>query len=222
MQSATERFTLVLRLVQRAVAGYLARQARGPLVVLLGTRYFTEAVAPSPHRPIPVPVWNLLVARLDRLATRFTRLVQRWESGTLPKLRPGRAGRRAGRSEGRRAGEPTEPQPARPPILRLPRERGWINKRLPEAGNAGGLLHALMQWPEWPQFLAEVPRALRLIRPICHALATDLPPGAALPPRPRTPRRKRPAAPSLPPPSPTWRPIAPNILAAAKAWKKTG
>jgi len=217
MQSATERFTHVLRLVQRAVAGFLARQAHGPMVVLLGTRYFSEVVAPSPHKPIPTEVWNLLVARLDRLAARFARLVQRWESGTLPPPRPARP--RPTRPVRAGAGDP--PTQPRPPSLRLPRERGWINKRLPEAASAAGLLHALMQWPEWPRFLAEVPRALRLIRPICHALAADPPPGAALPrrrrpPRPNLPRPKQPR----PAPSPTWRPLAPNIRAAAKAWKK--
>jgi hypothetical protein len=208
MQRATTQFLFIIRHLREAIGGFLWRKSRGPRVVHLGMRSFAEVQAPSPHRPIPDETWRLLLARLNRLATRFETLVRRWQAGALPSLRPGRT--RAPRPE--RAGDPPPPRP------RLPAERGWINKRINETANWAGLLNAWLQWPELDRFVREVPRAGRLLRPLCHALGLTLPPALRLPPRPPRPR----AAPRPPAPPPLHPPIEAYVLAVARAWKKPG
>ncbi len=214
MTSLAARFTLILDRLGAAVAAFMVRQARGPLVVALGTGLFVEQVAPSPHRVIPGETWLLLVRRAERLAGRFRILVGRWQSGTLPPPRPG-GGARAGQG----AGQGAVPAPRRQ-ALRLPRERGWINKRLAETGQCAAHLHLLLQDGEMARFLAQVPRAGRLLRPLCHALAVDLPAALALPARPRQPRR-RPPVPAVREGTPD-RPLPAYVLTAGRAWKKRG
>lgn len=198
------RLTHIVALLCRVVAAHVARLDRGPRHVWIGTRAFVEIAAPGPHRPIPRDTWALLTRRITRLAERFRRLVQHWQAGTLPRLRPGR---------------PPRPTP-RPAAPALPRERGWINKRLPGTAPCAGLLDAMLQAPALRDFAAEVPRAGRLLRPICHALAIEHPAWLKLPPRP-APRRPSPP-PSPPPasiPGTPDRPLQPYVRAVVRAWK---
>ncbi len=208
MLAIAAHLALIIGRLGTAVSGFLAQQGRAPRVVLLGTRFFVEEVRPNLHRPIPAATWALLLRRVERLAERFQSLVARWHDGTL---RPPRT--------------PTTPapRPQRAPYARLPRERGWINRRVAAAASCAGNLHGLLQRPEMAGFLAEVPRAGRLLRPLCHALAIDPPAFLRLPPRPRPPRVRR--APPRPPAFgrlPTDRPLEPYVRAAARAWKKSG
>ncbi len=211
-------FIQITNLLCTAVGAHLARQARGPMVVLLGSRYFSQVEAPSPHKPIPAELWQLLVRRAQRLAARFRSLHARWAAGRLAPSRP----RHPQESAQAGAGAPTTP---RPPSLRLPRERGWINKRIPEAAPCGGNLQALLYLPEIDRFVAEVPRAGRLLRPLCHALGVDLTPPLRLPARPRKPRPPRPRLPdqarlSLNDPRLKLRPWERSWIRAS--WKKYG
>jgi hypothetical protein len=207
MLDVAARFDLILSRLQQAVARFLLREAALPYAVWLGTRLFVAAPALSPHRRIPAETWHLLIARAQRLALRFRRLVQAWQAGTL---KPPRPARRPGADAG-------SPAAAKTTAMRLPQERGWINKRIPEAAPCAGLLGALLQWPALERFHAEVPRAGRLLRPICHALGQDPPPWLRLPPRRPAPR---PAAPTPAAPPVPQRPLQPYVRAAARAWKR--
>jgi hypothetical protein len=226
MLDVVDRLTLILTMLQQAVAQFLAREARGPYSVWLGTRHYVAVArrdpnAPPAPRPIPADTWRLLAARAERLAWRFRRLVEAWQAGTLPPPRPCAA---ATPPHAPAAGTPAPGTPAmRPPAPRLPRERGWVNRRLGPAAPCAGLLHALLQFPALQSFVAQVPRAGRLLRPICHALAVDHPAWLKLPSRP-APRRPR-ARPSSPPTPPTPirgtpdRPLQPYVRAVVRAWK---
>jgi hypothetical protein len=75
---------------------------------------------------------------------------------------------------------------------RLPRGRGWIIRRIPEAGPSAGALHDLLQQPDTRDFIEAAPQAARLLRPLCHGLGIDQPAWLKLPPRPRKPRKPRP------------------------------
>jgi hypothetical protein len=222
MLDIADRLTLILTMLQQAVAQFLAREARGPYSVWLGTRHYVAVArrdpnAPPAPRPIPADTWRLLAARAQRLAWRFRRLVEAWQAGTLA---PPRAPRPRAT-----AAPPAPRAPApRSPVPRLPRERGWVNRRLGAAAPCAGLLHALLQFPALQSFVAEVPRAGRLLRPICHALAVDPPAWLKLPPRPAPRRpRARPSPPPSPPPAPIPgtpdRPLQRYVRAAVRAWK---
>ncbi len=156
----------------------------------------------APHGDLPLlpgPIWTLLCLRLQRLNNRLTRLYDRWQTNTLPKPRP-----TTKRPE-------SAPRPSRTPEriqsmpmvgadlvnapARLPRGRGWITRRLPEAGPSAGWLEYLLQQPHTQDFVQAAPQAARLLRPLCHALGIDQPAGLQRPPRPQKPRKPRPPKP---------------------------
>ncbi len=157
----------------------------------------------APHGDLPIlpgPVWTLLWFRLERLANRLTRLYDRWQTNTLPK--PRQTTQRPKTTQ-----RPTPPQipelpaPGMPLVeapTRLPRARGWITRRIPEAGPSAGHLHDLLQQPHIQEFVQAAPQAARLLRPLCHALGVDQPAWLQRPPRPRTPRKPRAPRPRRP------------------------
>ena len=215
----------MIHLLRHVVAEFVVACERPPQPVWLGTRVFVPVIAPPRHKPYPLETWNLLTIRLQRLANRLQSLFARWQQGTLKPPRP-----RASRP----AGHPARPAPAQP-YQRLPRERGWINRRVEAAAQCCGLLHNFLQQPDAECFHAEIPQSARLLRPLCHALAVDHPTWLKLPPRPRRKRPRSPAAPSQPawpsgqrpkthpyPMLPTDKPLRDYVLATAKAWKKSG
>ena len=144
------------------------------------------------HRAVLTYVWNYL----NRTAARFERLYTLWQAGKLPKSRPTLA-------------KPAPPAPAIAPAStpalpsatpRIPRARIWLIRIAGHQAAAGAsqFQHFLTR-PDLAEFLRQVPRAARLLRPICPALGIDLPPALALPPRPpRTRAPKPPAAPREP------------------------
>ncbi len=155
----------------------------------------------APHGDLPLlpgPIWTLLWFRLERTANRVRRLYERWQQGTLPKPRPKTARPKATQ-------RPAPPQiPEFPGTAgmslvdappRLPRGRGWITRRIPEAGPSAGALHDLLQQADTRDFVQAAPQAARLLRPLCHALGLDQPSWLKLPPRPRKPRKPRPPKP---------------------------
>jgi hypothetical protein len=96
-----------------------------------------------------------------------------------------------------------------------------VNLRVPEAGQAAAMLHMMLhEAPDARAFLTEVPRAARLLRPLCHALAVDPPAWLKLPPRPRRPRAARPPRPRR------WKLTDPELklrpyeIRAIRYWKK--
>ena len=155
----------------------------------------------APHGDLPLlpgPVWTLLWLRLQRLNNRLTRLYERWQAGTLPNPRPTTTRPKTVRHP--RAPEQIQPMPLVSAELvdapaRLPTGRGWITRRIPEAGPSAGWLEYLLQQPHTRTFIEAAPQAARLLRPLCHGLGIDQPAWLKLPPRPRKPRKPRPPKP---------------------------
>lgn len=223
--SAIEAFLIgMIDHLRRAVAEFVVARARPPQRVWLGDRAFAPVVPPPRQAPLPDATWLLLHARLGRLAARVRSLFARWQAGTLKPTRVGGLGEsRVSPPPESAAVEPRQ----RAPYTRLPTARGWISAHIDAAGPSGGPLHALLQRPEAPDFLAACPRAGRLLRPICRALAVDLPPWLKLPPRPRRARPKPARTVAAARTSrktgglaPTDRPLPRYVLAAARAWRR--
>lgn len=150
----------------------------------------------------------MLWLRLQRLADRFAALHDHWRRGCVLGPRPKR---------------PSRPTSAPAPQLRLPRAFAWVNYRIPESAPPTGMLKSLLlNEPETRRFVAEVPRAGRLLRPLCQALGVAQPEWLKLPPRPRKPRPRQPR------PERPWRltdprlGLQPYVIAAARAAKKQG
>ena len=207
MITISTRLLTILTTLRQAIAAYAVQQNRAQAVVWLGAIAYSPIIPPNQPSRLPDETWVLLTHRLGRIAARFTALFHRWRTNTLPAPRPSRTGR---------------PYIAKP-IPRLPARRGWVNIRIPASAPCTGQLEALLHDPELPEFLAAAPQAGRLLRPLCHALGLPEPAWLKLPPRPK-PIRPPPAKPpepaaDQPPPTP-FRPLPPNIRAAARAWKK--
>lgn len=214
MNDIASLLTALLGRLCRTVGGVMAAQAHGPQLVWLGTRAF--APIPQPNQPAALPneTWFLLTQRLGRLAHRFRTLFARHQAGTLPTPRARPSSFRAST-----------------PYPRLPAAHGWINLRIPAVAPCAGTLDMLLQTPEMRDFVTAAPQAGRVLRPLSRMLGLTLPPWLRLPPRPKPScsplalvRSEPDGGPSVaepnsaPPPTP-FRPIPPNILAAARAWR---
>ncbi len=141
--------------------------------------------AAAGRTPARAPLCTLVWAYLARAARRFDRLYTQWRAGTLPAPGPARPGR------------PVTPRTT----PRLPAGYAWIiGLAGHQAANLGSQLTHLLARPDAADFLREVPRAARMLRPLCHALAQPEP--IPRPPRPRPPR-PRPARPPKPPAPPS-------------------
>jgi hypothetical protein len=151
-------------------------------------------------------VLGLAYWHADRIRRRFISLYTKWTNGTLKPTRqrarrttttpesslPSRAC--AGGAGGGPTTPETQPKPENPPkpeIPKAPRKRGWVTHMAPPCAEAGGWLHYFLQRDDMPAFLAAVPRAGRLLRPLCHMLGVTPPEYLKLPPRPRKPRKRK-------------------------------
>ena len=135
------------------------------------------------------PARDLLLARiyyhLNRTIQRFEKLVAHWRAGTLPKQCKPRPGR------------PSHPR-ATP---RFPTGYAWLIRSVDDSnarGQANYLEHVLAS-PEFIQFLAEVPRANRILRPLAKSLGIQMP-GDPPPPMPKPAKNPWLSLPSLPEP----------------------
>lgn len=99
-------------------------------------------------------VWG----RLSRMAQRFERLVVRWRAGTLPKARASRAGQDYKKSD-------------RP---RLPAGPAWLVDYVPDVAVFGLQLEHFLSGEECARFLAEVPQAGRIVRPLLRMLGVGV------------------------------------------------
>ena len=204
MSSIAERLAWIITTLCGALGAYGRRIASPPQPVWLGTRCFHPAIEPERLPRLPIPLWNLFIRRVQRTAARIQVLYDQWCAGTLKPTR-----------------HRTRPHMPRPHSPRLPRGFAWATARARELAPTAGMLHSLLQeHPESRRFLAEVPRAARLVRPLCQALGIAQPPWLRLPPRPRPPRKPRPRRdrpPALTDPSLG---LQPYVIAAARAAKK--
>ena len=128
----------------------------------------------------------LLYGRIGGIAGRIERMLTRFRAGRL-----WRATHRA-RAQGR-CGHMAGRGPA------LPRRFGWLVRAGGhQAASFGTQLQAVLNAPEMAELLAASAQARRILRPLCRALAVDMPGIVAEPPRPAIEgdlppqRRKRP------------------------------
>jgi len=139
-------------------------------------------------------VLGLAYWHADRIRRRFVTLYTRWATNTLKPTRLRQPSRhlatlppRAGGAGGGVATPKPKPEQPKPP-----RRRGWVTRMAPPCAEAGGWLSYFLHRDDMPAFLAAVPRAGRLLRPLCHMLGVTPPEYLRLPPRPRRPRTPRP------------------------------
>ncbi len=134
------------------------------------------AVGAARHRaltPLLVAVWG----RISRMSVRLERLVALWRAGKLPKAGAPRAPRaRAADQPVRRLGRAG---------MTYPPSRAWLTVRVWEATAFRGQLEHLLSREDCVAFLAAVPQAGRILRPLCHMLGVDPVPAAIR--KPKTP-----------------------------------
>lgn len=138
--------------------------------------------------------------RLGEIGLRMERLLARFRAGRLG-VRTRHAMRDAGADAGADTGADTGADAASPAAVRarrvsvLPSRFGWL---LPvgahEAGTLSAQLRAVLAEPEMVALLKAAPQAVRLLRPLCRALAIEtdvLRPGVAPVVREKKPRGVR-------------------------------
>ena len=137
-------------------------------LLLLTRLQATIAVVSARERHLTVllvAVW----ARLGRMRTRLERLVALWRAGKLPKARKSRAG------EVRKS--------VRVKSI-IPRTPAWLLVAVRGAGAVRGQLEALLSEAEYAEFIAAVPQAGRILRPLCQMLGVgEKPPAPGRKPR---------------------------------------
>ena len=147
------------------------------------------AIAPHTHATTtPGRLLGFFHAYIARSLTRLATLHAAWRAGTI---RPSRA--RATRINAPQTG--ALPPPPHLPPLRLPRGHLWLIKQVQATAIGQGQLQSILADPDFTAFIAAVPRAGRILRPLCTALGLEHPAPLRLPPRPRKPRPPRPPRP---------------------------
>lgn len=122
-----------------------------------------------------VAVWG----RIARMGTRLERLVRLWRAGKVPVPRAPRPGRQRGDTIAR---------------IRFPTAPAWLLRRMGyEVAAYGSQLQHLLSEADCAAFLAAVPQAGRILRPLFHMLGVS--------PVPEAVRRRA-------PPSVVVRPVA--------------
>ena len=106
-----------------------------------------------------VAVWG----RIGRMRVRLERLIARWRAGTVLAPRKSRAG------EVRIS--------VRVPSI-IPRTPAWLLVAVREAGSARAMLAQLLTEAEYGEFIAAVPQAGRILRPLCRMLGIGVKPVA--------------------------------------------
>ena len=173
--------------------------------VITSLRAVIAAVAAKNHarNPLLMALWS----RVGRMSQRFERLYARWQAGTLPNPRPSRAGQP-------RAGKPREKSP-------FPTKRAWLLATTRETAAAHGQLAHFLTQPGLADFLAAVPQAARILRPLCQMLGNACPMlGTRDANEPRPPRARSIRAPKLrtPKPRPPKPPRSPPPTPGASTW----
>jgi hypothetical protein len=140
----------------------------------------------------------LLHRRIAHAAARIERMLARFRAGRLRRI----ADRKARNGAIRRGRVDT-----------LPKRFGWlVIAGGHRAAGFGSQLRAVLAEPEMTALLAASPEAVRILRPLCRALAVELPCFADTPraPRPTRPRKPRPR------PEPFRIPLPRGVLSAAR------
>ena len=147
---------------------------------LLSALQAAIAVRAARDRTLTV-VLVALCGRIGRMGTRLARLVAQWRAGTLPKPRPPRA-----------PGLPRTGKTDKPTIKpSYPTAPAWLLRKLGwEVASYGSQLRHLLSEAECAEFLAAVPQAGRILRPLLQMLSVD--------PLPEVLRKARPSVGVIP------------------------
>ena len=147
----------------------------------------------------------LLYRRIAPVVGRIERMLMRLRAGRLWRVT------RSTGSLGRQA--------RRQPAVALPRRFGWlVQAGGHRAACFGAQLQHLLNAPETTGLLMASPQAVRLVRPLCRALAVELPQAVATPPKTATDCRAAPTrrCRTKAVPEPFRVPLPRGVLAAAR------
>ncbi len=178
-------------------------------LVLGGLRRLIALRAGQNHAlgPMVVVLWN----RLGRTLARIAAIAARHQAGTL---------RRPPKPRVDRAGSAATPVPRPPPRDQLPRQPGWLVRRIRETVSYGEYLRILLEDPQTRALIEAAPQLRRHFRPLWRMLRADpVPeilrtPSATPDPSRKTVRRTRKRRPAGRPPAPRSG-AAPRIRPAA-------
>jgi hypothetical protein len=145
-----------------------------------------------------------LYRRVSLVALRIERMLARFRAGRLLRVigRAGRSGAIRGRAN-----------------CTLPQRFGWLVRSGGyRAAGFGSQLQTVLAMPDMADLLAASPQAVRLLRPLCRALAVELPVFADAPRRVAAGQGERPKRRRAPRPKPEpFRiPLPRGVLAAAR------
>ncbi len=168
------------------ITATLRMMMRG-LMAALGAWDIVPALTPVLHNRI-----SLTLLRIERMLVRF-------RAGTLARRAPlvGATGQTISRN----------------PAVILPRRYGWLLRAgKHQAAYFHLQLQTVLNTPEMTELLVASPQAQRLLRPLCRALAVEMPGVAQTPRAARTPRARKPR----PKPEPFRIPLPRGVLSWAR------
>jgi hypothetical protein len=87
MTTFADRITSIVSLLCAALGAFGRRIAHPPQPVWLGSRCHIPILEPERLPPLPIPAWNLFIARIQRTANRIQTLFAQWRNGTLKPTR---------------------------------------------------------------------------------------------------------------------------------------
>ena len=178
-----------------ALAG-LKTAAANLRTVLLGLRALLGMWKLEPGQA--VVLWN----RINAVAGRIERMLVRFRAGRMWRRTAAATKRAAGRKMAGRG-------PA------LPKRFGWLLRIGGwKAAGCGAQLQTVLNTPEMGELLKASPQAVRILRPLCRALAIEVPfdPAAQREAKPRAPRVRKPR----PKPEPYKIPLPRGVLSWAR------
>ena len=126
--------------------------------LLLLTHIKAAIAVRAARHPALTGLFVALYARVSRMGTRMERLFARWQAGIVPKPRAPRAAR-TDRARGK-PDYPTHPD--------------WLFVHAQEVTAFGGQLAHMMQHPDFARFVAEMPQAARILRPLLRMLGAGV------------------------------------------------
>ena len=185
----------------------LPHPSRGLEIVAWMADHLRKVIGPKTYVHDPFgQLLHYLYFHVHRTYNRLGRLYTQWRDGTLKEPRP------------------TKPRTtkSKPPRFRLPGGLFWLGKRVDGIGGPQYTLNLALADPDFARFIAEVPRARRILNPIARAVGVVLP--NAPPRKPRKPRPKKPrqAKPDFGGKYPhyNWRTYSPGKIPPAKKSQK--
>jgi hypothetical protein len=126
--------------------------------LLLLTHIKAAIAVRAARHPALTVLFVALCGRLARMGMRMERLFARWQAGIVPKTLGPRAAR-------------TDPVRRKPDY---PTHPDWLIVHAQEVTPFGGQLAHMVQHPDFARFVAEVPQAGRVLRPLLRMLGAGV------------------------------------------------